>query len=108
MIDDKTDELRRFSRIGSKVQTKVIFAAARATQLSYEKKNNGIFTYYLVDGLEGKADSNGDGKVTVAELSDYVQTKVIGETSQKYNVMQEPILKTNSKPSTVKLNIAGF
>lgn len=36
----------------------------------------GIFTHFLIEGLSGAADSNGDGTVTTHELFNYVQMKV--------------------------------
>lgn len=107
-IKDRTDELRRFSRFGQAAQTKVIFAAAKATQLSFEKRSNGIFTYYLLEAFRGGADSDGDGTVSVEETSQFVTAKVTEETSQKYGVTQQPVLKTNSKARIVELRIAGF
>jgi len=43
-------------------------------QSSYEDVaiGHGIFTKCLLEGLDGKADMNRDGKVTIAELTEYV------------------------------------
>ena len=35
-----------------------------------------MFTYYLVKGLEGAADTSHDGIVTADELAEYVHTQV--------------------------------
>ena len=43
---------------------------------------HGVFTYSLIEGLQGKAD-NGDLKITVKELSAYVESRV-PELSEKY------------------------
>jgi hypothetical protein len=40
----------------------------------------GAFTYYLIKGLSGKADSDGDGTVTAGELFTYVQMQVTKDT----------------------------
>jgi uncharacterized caspase-like protein len=37
---------------------------------------HGVFTYYLLKGLGGAADANGDGTVTAEELFRYVQREV--------------------------------
>jgi Tfp pilus assembly protein PilF len=39
-----------------------------------------VFTYYLKKGLEGEADTSGDGKVTADELTEYVRANVRRET----------------------------
>jgi uncharacterized caspase-like protein len=40
----------------------------------------GVFTHYLVEGLAGKADTDGDGIVTASELFTYVQLQVTKDT----------------------------
>lgn len=39
----------------------------------YPEKRHGLFTYFLLKGLAGAADAKGDGSVSVAELSSYLQ-----------------------------------
>ena len=52
-------------------------AASGDTQSSWEGYNgHGVFTYGLVEGLEGKADMDGDGYVSVTELALYVEREV--------------------------------
>ena len=35
----------------------------------------GVFSYFLFKGLAGEADANGDMRVSLGELADYVQTR---------------------------------
>jgi thiamine phosphate synthase YjbQ (UPF0047 family) len=37
---------------------------------------HGIFSFYLMKGMEGEADANQDGKITVGEMQDYLSDKV--------------------------------
>jgi TonB family protein len=37
---------------------------------------HGIFSLYLMKGMEGEADANQDGKITVGEMQDYLSDKV--------------------------------
>ncbi len=37
---------------------------------------HGIFSFYLMKGMEGDADGNKDGKITVGEMQDYLSDKV--------------------------------
>ena len=37
---------------------------------------HGIFSFYLMKGMEGGADENQDGKITVGEMQDYLSEKV--------------------------------
>ena len=42
---------------------------------------SGIFSYYLVRGLKGKADTNRDKIITIQELYDYVFYEVQSYTA---------------------------
>jgi len=54
-----------------------VLTASDATQFAWEgdkvigETDNSLFTHFLVKGLEGEADSDGDGRITVDELYDY-------------------------------------
>lgn len=49
----------------------------------FEKLGHGIFTYALLEGIGGAGDANADKKLTVRELSTYIENKV-PELSEKY------------------------
>lgn len=46
---------------------------------------HGVFTYFLLEGLKGKADLNGDSTVTAGELFDYVREQVVLATQHRQN-----------------------
>ncbi|MBT9331046.1 tetratricopeptide repeat protein [Paracidobacterium acidisoli] len=54
--------------------------ASRDREQSFESPQwgggHGIFTYYVIRGLEGEADASGDGIVTADELAEYVRSNV--------------------------------
>ncbi|HYV37111.1 MAG TPA: hypothetical protein VE988_15500 [Gemmataceae bacterium] len=41
-----------------------------------QRVGNGIFTFALIEALNGKADANGDGLITLAEIRAYVAKRV--------------------------------
>tara|TARA_B100000963_G_scaffold361525_1_gene397432 strand:- start:666 stop:2966 length:2301 start_codon:yes stop_codon:yes gene_type:complete len=55
-----------------------IFTASKLDQISsgLEEAKHGIFSYYLMKGLEGEADSNHDKKITNGELLAYMDENV--------------------------------
>jgi hypothetical protein len=63
--------------------------ASRDRERSFESKDwgngHGIFTYYVVKGLEGEADESGDGIVTADELANYVRRNVREATKGQQN-----------------------
>jgi tetratricopeptide (TPR) repeat protein len=67
--------------------------ASRDREQSFESANwgggHGIFTYYVVKGLEGEADTDGDGVVSADELAEYVHTNVREATNAAQNPTSE-------------------
>jgi len=63
---------------------RIIITASKPDELSLEtdELKHGIFTYYLAEGLKGKADLNEDGVVTVDELYSYVYEQVTKKARQ--------------------------
>ncbi|HXS95227.1 MAG TPA: tetratricopeptide repeat protein [Candidatus Limnocylindrales bacterium] len=63
--------------------------ASRDRESSFESPDleggHGVFTYYVVKGLEGVADTSGDGIVTADELAEYVHSQVREATRGKQN-----------------------
>jgi tetratricopeptide (TPR) repeat protein len=70
-------------------RTMFSLTASRDRERSFESKNwgegHGIFTYYVVKGLEGEADESGDGIVTADELAEYVRRNVREVTQGQQN-----------------------
>jgi hypothetical protein len=64
---------------------RVIIAASNENQVSYEddRLKAGVFTYYLLEGLIGKADSKGEGRISILELYDYIANNVSMYTEKK-------------------------
>src|SRR6266550_7013699 len=63
--------------------------ASRDRERSFESKDwgggHGIFTYYVVKGMEGAADESRDGIVTADELAEYVHRNVREATGGQQN-----------------------
>ncbi|MEM9419475.1 MAG: caspase family protein [Planctomycetota bacterium] len=57
---------------------RVILTASKDNEIAHEKAElgHGVFTYHLVEGLDGAADSDNNRQVTVRELYDYVAAEV--------------------------------
>jgi len=52
---------------------------------------HGIFSYFLMKGMEGDADQNKDGRITVAEIQEYL-TDMVGRQAMGMNRKQQPQL----------------
>ncbi|SDH00969.1 caspase family protein [Winogradskyella thalassocola] len=75
-----------------------------SNELSYESGdlNHGYFTYFLVKGLTGKADSNTDNSIQYREIDDYLYENVFNIVSKKYNKNQTPIVRTQNDRAVLK------
>ncbi|MEO8150387.1 MAG: caspase family protein [Bacteroidia bacterium] len=77
----------------------LLFLSASANEYSYEDKQwgngHGAFTWYLVNGMQGAADEDGDKKITVDELQTYVIRNVKKDT-RKLGKVQTPFYCCNS------------
>jgi uncharacterized caspase-like protein len=73
---------------------RAIITASRASELSMElpELGHGIFTYYLVRGLQGAADLDRDGVVTLQELYQYLEREVT-QKSRAAGGNQHPVMK---------------
>ena len=55
-----------------------VLSAASGQQISsgLKEAKHGLFSYYLMKGMEGGADANGDKKITAGELHAYLAKRV--------------------------------
>jgi len=60
------------------------------SEISWETEESGVFTRFLLDGLNGKADKNEDGIVTFMETANYVENTVPDYTRRNFPREQKP------------------
>ncbi len=67
-----------------------LLMSSKGEELSLEDHGlrQGVFTYYLLRGMKGEANANGDNIITIRELYNYVRTKVREYTAN----VQNPVL----------------
>jgi len=70
-----------------------VITASQADQISSSSPDlkHGIFSYYLMKGMEGDADGNKDGKITLGEMQAYLVENV-GRQAGAMSRKQEPQL----------------
>lgn len=66
--------------------------------LEDDHHRHGLFTYYLLRGLRGEADTNRNGTVTLGELAGYTRQKVAWTAKSQFNEEQQPLLFPPLKP----------
>jgi len=72
----------------------IVLAASKGDEISsdYDAAGHGLFTYYLLKGMKGDADTNGDGKVDIAELYMFVKDRVSETALNTLDREQNPVL----------------
>ena len=70
-----------------------VITASQADQISSSSPDlkHGIFSYYLMKGMEGDADLNKDGKITLGEMQAYL-VEIVGRQAGMMSRKQEPQL----------------
>ena len=70
-----TIDIKQQLALGSK--GRAVLTSSTALQKSFEHDGSGIYTRYLVEGIEtGVADCNGNGTISIQELHEYAKEKV--------------------------------
>ncbi len=68
----------------------LLYLSCSPNEVSVEDKRwgngHGVFTWYLVNGLSGKADEDGDNNISFYELKNYVEQNVVRDTRALGNV----------------------
>jgi hypothetical protein len=77
----------------------VVLASSTATELSQESEELGgsYFTHHLVTGMRGAADTDGDGRVTLAEVYSYAYNRTLVSTAETAVGSQHVTLETELK-----------
>ncbi len=77
--------------------TLILSSNTRENALESSTLRQGVFSHFLLRGLEGESDKNADKVITVQEIFEYIKSRVVDYTDNK----QTPVLKGNFDPATV-------
>jgi len=74
---------------------KIILTASGANEVSAEddELQHGVFTHFLIKGLQGQADTDSDGLITVDEVYTYVSKQVPQATNQEQHPVKKGIVE---------------
>ncbi len=82
---------------GSLVKGQVIIASASANERALESETlkGSIFTFHLINGLNGSADVSSDNQVTLNEVYQYAYRKTIETSALSTGEVQHPVYRFN-------------
>jgi len=91
--------------LGNGDENRVILMACAADESSYESAQleNGVFSYYCIEGLYGPADLNSDAKITAEELFNYAKPKAYQFVHNNYAREMNPQIYDGETGVDVKL-----
>jgi len=96
VVDDSKLMNRFLQEISRSKGGVALLSSAEANEVSFEDAKwgggHGVFTHYLLEGMRGAADHDGNGIVTIGELFEYVRDNVKQATGYK----QHPSIGTNA------------
>jgi hypothetical protein len=74
-----------------------VITSASVDQVSawYPEKRHSLFTYYFLKGLQGDADQNKNGQITVGELSEFLKENVPYMARKLKGLDQQPVIMGN-------------
>jgi len=96
---DKGMIIKNISPVMIEVEKKYIgapnlteFTSASGDEVSswFPEKKHSLYTYYFLKGLQGEANANKDGILTVGELQAYLNEKIPYEARRLNNRQQTP------------------
>ncbi|HGJ67480.1 TPA: caspase family protein [bacterium] len=83
--------VEKFTEAFQKAEGRYLLLSSDENEISWETDEGGIFTQFLLEGLNGRADTNEDGIVTFSEVALYVESKVPEYTRAKFPKVQNPV-----------------
>jgi uncharacterized caspase-like protein len=85
------------------------FYSCSASQFAYEPDDlrHGVFFHFLIEGLRGAADFDGDGEIIREEIEAYVKKRVRAYTAEKLKREQWPHLLGESNDQRPLVQLPG-
>jgi len=93
LLTDVRPALIKVDNIKMPSDRTIAIAASESDQVSgsYPEKEHGLFTYFLLKGLRGPADTDDNKNISLDELFSYVNTNV-SKISRRKGIEQTPVI----------------
>ena len=86
LISQKVVKIKMTNPWISNTNFTMISLSGKETSLGLDDSQTGLFTYHLCTALHGKADENGDEKITFGKLKKYVKTNIVSYSKKNAEV----------------------
>lgn len=87
-----SDDLEFIQHVNEMAENFAVLAASTSQQRAAEWQDQkmGVFSYYLWDGIQGRADRSGRGYITVTDLASHVLNGVRRWSFRQGGILQDP------------------
>lgn len=92
------DVYSRFYEAWDQAQGRPLLLSSDASEVSWEESDGSVFTKFLLRGLEGEADQNGDAIVGFNEVATYLEREVPKYTRSNFPSVQTPTRRYEHGP----------
>jgi uncharacterized caspase-like protein len=82
--------VQRYLEAFEQSEGRALLLSSDEAEVSWEEVQNGVFTRFLLEGLNGKADTNQDGIISFTEVALYVEKTVPTYTRRHFPREQRP------------------
>jgi uncharacterized caspase-like protein len=89
---DEINKIKEFIPIPVNGLFQLFSCGEGETAAESTKKQHGIYSYFMIEGLKGAANSNGDSYLTLSELQQYVKENTYIHAKGVLNHEQTPII----------------
>ncbi len=86
----QVDVYSRFYEAWEQAQGRPLLLSSDQSEVSWEEEGGSVFTNFLLRGLEGEADADGDAIVGFNEVAAYLEREVPAYTRSKFPTVQTP------------------
>ena len=97
------DDVEMVKRLNRKSGA-VVLAAESAEQAMEGYEGHGLFTYALLEALRGKAERDGDGLISTAELQGYVEKRTQELAEQVFKINQSAVPSSQGSFEVLKVH----
>jgi len=91
---------------GGRNLVKLIGTSGLRAGLEPDQIRHGLFTYYLLSGMKGEADSNQDREVTLGELAAFLTQMVPAAARSQFSQDQRPLVVPPLSPASKAATLA--
>jgi hypothetical protein len=103
----QVDVYSRFYEAWDQAQGRPLLLSSDGSEVSWEEEDGTVFAEFLLRGLEGEADANGDAIIGFNEVAEYLEREVPAYTRSRFPTVQTPTRRYEHGPVRGDIPLPG-